>query len=132
MDMMTPRQTMFTLGLAALLLLFILELVRRRRLREEYSWLWVLASGLLLILVAYPPLLAAIITISGASKATTTIFMLSIAFLAVVCVHMCTKLTDANIRARQLAQKMALLGLREPEPASDDPSLNSTTSSRGA
>ncbi|NLO05901.1 MAG: DUF2304 domain-containing protein [candidate division WS1 bacterium] len=114
MDMMTPRQTLFTLALAVLLLVFVVELVRRHRLREEFSWLWVVASAFTVLLVAYPPLLRAIIAASGASKATTTIFMLSIAFLALVCVHMCTKLTENKTKTKRLAQKMAILGRRDP------------------
>ncbi|HCA48314.1 MAG TPA: DUF2304 domain-containing protein [Armatimonadetes bacterium] len=114
MDMMTPRQTLFTLALAFILLAFVVELVRRRRLREEYSWLWVIASVVVVVLVGYPPLLAAIIAASGASKATTTIFMLSITFLAVVSVHMSTKLTENKSKTKRLAQKMALLAARPP------------------
>src|SRR5205814_10236621 len=42
---MTQTQRIFALVASLGTLLFILELVRRRRLREEYSWLWVLTSG---------------------------------------------------------------------------------------
>ena len=114
---MTPRQTLFTLALALVLLFFVVELVRRRRLREEYSWLWVIASAVVVVLVGYPPLLAGIISISGASKATTTIFMLSITFLAIVSVHMSTKLTENKSKTKRLAQKMALLAARPPAGA---------------
>ena len=31
----------------------ILELVRRRRLREEYSWLWLLTAAIMVLLVVW-------------------------------------------------------------------------------
>ncbi|MGC9317122.1 MAG: DUF2304 domain-containing protein [Armatimonadota bacterium] len=117
MSMMSPRQAIFTVSLAVLLFVFVVDLVRRRRLREEYSWLWVIASAATLLLVAWPTALRTVIAVSGASKATTTIFMLAIAFLAVVCIHLCTKLTEANERSKKLAQHVALIRRRET-PAS--------------
>lgn len=111
----TPRQAVFTVTLAVLLFIFVIELVRRRHLREEYSWLWLIASGITLLLVSWRTALYAITRFSGASKATTTIFMLAVAFLAVTCVHLCTKLTSVNAQTKKLAQKLAILDARQPE-----------------
>ena len=56
------RRSLFA---AIALLLFVLELVRRRRLQERYSVLW-LATGLtLLILAAWPALLERISSVLG-------------------------------------------------------------------
>jgi len=115
MTMMSPRQTAFTVVLALAVFVLVVELVRRRRLREEYSWLWVLATALTVVLVSWTPALEAVISLSGASKATTVIFMLAIAFLAVVCVHLCVKLTEVSSKTQKMAQKMAIMGKREPE-----------------
>lgn len=111
---MTPRQAVFTIALALAVLLLVLDLVRRRQLREEYSWLWVMAATATFLLVSWPGALKAITDLSGASKATTTIFMLAIAFLAVVCIHLCMKLTRTNEQTKQIAQKLAVLAARRP------------------
>jgi hypothetical protein len=37
-------------GASVALLLFVLEMVRRRRLNEEYSFIWIVASGALIVL----------------------------------------------------------------------------------
>ena len=115
MTMMSPRQAAFTVIMALALFIFVVELVRRRQLREEYSWLWVLATAGTLVLVSWPGALKAVIALSGASKATTVIFMLATAFLAVVCVHLCIKLTEVSDKTKKLAQKMAVMGRRERE-----------------
>jgi len=112
---MSPRQAIFTVLLAAALLVFVVDLVRRRQLREEYSWLWIAGSGVLFVFLVWPGALNWIVNVSGASKATTTIFMLSIAFLTVVCIHLCTKLTQVNEQTKRIAQHVALLRARKPD-----------------
>ncbi|MGI5819490.1 MAG: DUF2304 domain-containing protein [Armatimonadota bacterium] len=129
MTMMEPRQAAFTVLMALALFIFVVELVRRRRLREEYSWLWVLATAMTLALVSWDRALAGVIRLSGASKATTVIFMLAIAFLAVVCVHLCVKLTEVSSRMQKLAQKTAIMGMRRPGEA---PSPDGEASARPA
>lgn len=126
MSMMTPRQAVFTIALAILLFVFVIELVRRRQLKEEYSWLWIVATGATLILVSWPAALRAIIGMSGASKATTVIFMLAVAFLAVVSIHLCMKLTEANREIKRMAQHIGILRRRraqQSERNSQEPEL---------
>lgn len=118
MAMMTTRQAIFSVSLAVLLFVFVIELVRRRHLREEYSWLWVVASAGMVLLITWPAALRTVIHISGASKATTTLFMLTVAFLAVVCVHLCTKLTQATEQTKRIAQQVAIIQRREPDRVS--------------
>ncbi|MEW6778008.1 MAG: DUF2304 family protein, partial [Bdellovibrionota bacterium] len=48
---MTPQQKIASLFLAAGLLFLVLELVRRRALRMEYSWIWFLALAVLFALL---------------------------------------------------------------------------------
>ena len=39
------QQKIFAIIASVLIMLLVVELVRRRRLREEYSWLWLLTGG---------------------------------------------------------------------------------------
>src|SRR6185503_8567326 len=50
---LTLHQTVFALTTSLVTFLFILELVRRRRLREEYSWLWLLTAGVMILMVVW-------------------------------------------------------------------------------
>ena len=109
---MTSRQEVFAVFVAVALLLFVVDLVRRRRLGEEYSWLWILASTTVLVVVVWPTALKAITVLSGAFTPTTTVFMLGILFLVVVCIHLCTKLTQANEQTKRIAQQVAIMRAR--------------------
>ena len=56
---MSDRIALVGVGVSLLLLVVVLELVRRRRLTEEYSFVWILASLALLGLSFSRPLIAA-------------------------------------------------------------------------
>lgn len=112
---MTPHQQVFAVILAVLLLVFVVDLVRRRQLKEEYSWLWLLASVVVLFLVAWPAALVALSRAIGSTTEATTVSVLGLMFLTAVIIHLCTKLTRLDQQVRELAQELAILRAQEPE-----------------
>ena len=93
------------------LLMLIVELVRRRKLREEYSWLWLLTGSFVMILVMWFSLLKWITHVIGAITPSSTIFFFAFLFLFFISLHfsvVISKLTDQN---KELAQRYALLEL---------------------
>ena len=105
---MTSAQQLFAVTIGVLLLIFIIELVRRRQLREEYSWLWIVAGTAILIIVAWPQALTAVTAFVGAKTHTTAVFTLGILFLIVVCIHLCSKLSRVDNQLKELAQALAI------------------------
>jgi hypothetical protein len=115
------RQKVFFLIVAVALLLLILELVRRRRLRVEYSWLWI-ASGLTIVLVILRyDLLVWLTALIGAAIPTSTLFFLSILYLALLSLNYSVRLTALSREVKELAQEIALVRaeLEERRPARD-------------
>lgn len=103
-------------GLVAVLLaLVVLDLVRRRKLSEEFSLLWVLASVGTALLAFWSGLLNAITRALGALYETSTIFFFGILFVLVVQIYYAVKLTALVQEVRRLAQESALLRLRLEE-----------------
>ena len=81
LDQLTPRQQIFALVAAVGLLVFIVEMVRRRRLREEYSWLWIVTGVAIFVLVIWFGLLEWLTHLIGAVTPVSTFFMFGILFL---------------------------------------------------
>ncbi len=106
---MTPRQQMFAIFVSIALLMLVVELVRRKRLQEEYSWLWVLTSCMILLLTLWYRLLEIITTLIGAVLPTTTLFIFGILFLNLICLHFSVKMSQLNEHVKKLAQALALL-----------------------
>ena len=108
---MPIRNRMVALIVSLGMLLLIIELVRRRKLREEYSWLWLLTVSTILLLTVWFDLLRWITLLIGAMIPSSTIFMLAFLFLIFISLHfsvVISKLTNRNI---ELAQRYAFLEL---------------------
>jgi hypothetical protein len=94
---------------AVAFLLTILELIRRRRLKEEYSILWLVAGGVVLILSIARSFLEEIARLLGIFYAPSALFLVAGLIGMVIALHftmVISRLTDEN---RALAQRIALL-----------------------
>lgn len=106
---MPIRQQIFALIVSAMVFFFVIELVRRRRLREEYSVLWLLTSVGMFILVLKYEWLVAVSGWIGAVLPTTTLFVGSIVFLMLLSVQFCIKISRLTDQVKNLSQDNALL-----------------------
>lgn len=95
------------------LLIFIVELVRRRRLKEEYSVLWVATAVLLLLLAAWGGLLRELTHLIGAISQASTLYFFGLLFVVFVLLHFSVRVSNLERRVVVLLQEIALLGERE-------------------
>ena len=72
---MPLTQTVFALIICTIVFLLTVELVRKRRLREEYSVLWLVTSVVMFILVLRYDWLVSLTSLIGAALPTTTLFL---------------------------------------------------------
>ena len=112
MESLTPRQTIFALVTSIVAFLFILELVRRRRLREEYSWLWLLTGGAMIVLVVWFRLLLDITALVGAVTPITTLLLFAVLFLFAIVVHYSVIISKLTTQVKNLAQELALVSAK--------------------
>ena len=112
---LTLHQTAFALTTSLLIFLFILELVRRRRLREEYSWLWLLAAGAMVLLVVWFRLLMIITHLVGAVTPLNTLLLFAVLFLFAIAVHYSVIVSRLTSQVKNLAQELALVTARLEE-----------------
>ena len=105
---MTKSQIVALL-VAAGLCVAVFELVRRRRLSEEYSMLWLVAVVLIGVVGVWTGLLHAITRVMGAMYDTSVVFFLGIMFAFAVLIALCVRLTLLTRQTRRLAQEVALL-----------------------
>ena len=106
---MTPTQRAFAILASAAVLALVVELVRRRRLREEYAFLWVITAGGMVVLATWYGLIEWITRLIGAVTVTTTLFLFALLFLLVINVHYSTVISRLSLQIRRLAQEIAIL-----------------------
>ena len=104
------------------LLLFVLELVRRRALMERYALLWLLASFVILGLAIWDEALGLIAEQLGILSAPNALFFVAIAFILLLLLHFSAAMSRLTDQSKVLAQRHAMVEerLRELERARDD------------
>lgn len=97
---------------SALLLGYIVESVRRRRLREEYSILWLATAVIILLLSLVRPALNIIASALGIAAPVNALFVTGFAFTTMILLHFSTVISRLSRENRELAQRYALLVYR--------------------
>jgi hypothetical protein len=92
------------------LLVFILELVRRRQLKEEYTVLWVLTVLVLLLLAAWEGLLRGVRNLIGAGSEASTLYFFGLLFVVALLLHFSVRVSRLERRVTSMMQEIALLG----------------------
>jgi hypothetical protein len=102
-------------GTALLLAIYVLNLVRRGRLSEEFSVLWMIATVGITIVAFWRGGLRAITHLFGAVYDTSTIFFFGFVFVFVNLLQQSMKLTRLESENRALARALALERARREE-----------------
>ena len=110
MEILSRAQLITALGALALALL-VLDLVRRRRLSEEYSLLWVVATIVVAVLGFSTPLLRAITRALGILYEGSTVFFFGLAFATAMLLYLSVKLSRLGQENRLLTRELSFLRL---------------------
>lgn len=106
---MPLRQKVFFLIIAVALLLTIIDLVRRRRMRVEYSWVWIAGGCTTILLIIQYDLLIWLTGVVGAAIPTSTLFFLCVLYLAALSLDYSVRLSSLRWQVKELSQELALL-----------------------
>ncbi|HEY5973319.1 MAG TPA: DUF2304 domain-containing protein [Geobacteraceae bacterium] len=106
---MPYKQQLFALLVSFAVFVFTIEMVRKKRLREEYSVLWLATSITMFTLIVKYDWLMAVTNLIGAVLPTTTLFLGSIIFLMLLCVQFSIKISRLSDQVKDLVQDNALL-----------------------
>src|SRR5438445_8694438 len=100
----------FVVGASLFFLVFVIELVRRRKIGERLSLLWIMiAVGMVIAATVVFPLMFEIAPLIGVVYPASALFLL--AFLGIVCLslYFTVLLSQLGQQSRVLAQRVALL-----------------------
>ena len=116
---MTQIQIAATLG-ALVLLLVVLELVRRRRLLERYALLWLAVGVALVVLGAWQGLLTRVSDAIGVAAPPNALFAVGLGFLVLLVLNFSVVISRLSDQTKVLAQRLALLEERVRQQERDD------------
>lgn len=90
-------------------LLLVVELIRRGRLKERYSLLWLFAGSVLLVLSSSRNILEYISNRVGIYYPPSFLFLLAFLFLLLITLHFSVTISGLSEKNKRLAQELALL-----------------------
>jgi hypothetical protein len=108
----TATSYIFGIVSAALALFVVIELLRRRQLRERHAIWWLIAGTLALIVGIFPATLEWAASLIGIVVPVNLVFFVSIAVLFLVCLQHSAELTRLEAKTRTLAEEAALQDVR--------------------
>ncbi len=106
---MVDRSTLFMIGASIVALLVVLELVRRRRLSEQYSLLWLGTAIVMLVVGAWRDLLHSLAALVNIHHPPNLLFLLAALFLLFIQLYFSTVITRLARESKEAAQQIALL-----------------------
>jgi hypothetical protein len=109
---MDTRIQILAIIATGILLIVVLELVRRRRLQERYALLWLVSTVFLLILAAWRDALTKVASLVGIAYPPNALFFLAFAAILVVLLHFSVVISRLSDQTKILAQRMAMLDER--------------------
>ena len=97
------------------LLVFVLELVRRRALMERYALLWMFSSLVILGLAVWQDALTVLARQLGILSAPNALFFVALAFVLLLLLHFSAAMSRLTDQSKVLAQRQAILEQRLSE-----------------
>jgi hypothetical protein len=90
-------------------LLFVLELVRRRKLREEYSWLWLLTAVVYLLVTLWAGLGDWVTNVIGTNSVPIAFAFIGLQFIVIISIQYSVRLSNLTNQIKDLSQELAIL-----------------------
>lgn len=117
------RIQIIALAVSILSALVLFQLIRKKKLKEQYSLLWFLTDMVIFVFAVWESLLTRISEALGIQVPSNALFLLALMFLFAIVLHfslIASRLTD---QSKMLAQKLALMDheLRRERGKADPP-----------
>ena len=88
---------------------FIFELIRRKKLREKYSLIWFGAGIVMIVFSIWRDLLDKVAVLLGVAYAPALLFLVAMFFGMVLMIHFSIVISELTEKNKTLAQEIALL-----------------------
>ena len=108
---MDPKLRIIAVGGSLVVFAFVIELVRRRQLKEEYSLLWILTALALILLSVWDNLLNDVSSLIGAAAPQSTLFFFGLMFVVLMLLHFSVRISALERRVTALVQELGILSL---------------------
>jgi hypothetical protein len=101
--------TIVAILFVVVVLVFVIEMLRRQKIREKYAVLWIVIGVATLILAAFPDLLVWAAKLVGVQVPSNLLFAIAVILLLGVTLHLSREVSSSEDEIRSLAEEVAIL-----------------------
>jgi len=117
---LTAQTRIIAAAIAIAFMVFILELIRRDRLQERYSVIWLLAGVAMLVGAAFPGLLEVVADLMGVRDTNVALFSIILLLLLGLALNFSVIMSRQAAQITRLAQERALEKAREQAKSAEN------------
>ncbi len=110
-----PIFQVFSIIGSLIIILFLIELVRSRRLKESYSLLWFVIAFVFLLFSLWRDLLERVASLMGIDYAPAALFLILIIGLYMLSIHFSVVISRLSEKSKNSSQEIGLLNLKIKE-----------------
>jgi hypothetical protein len=99
----------FAVGACVALVVFLVVLLRTRRLREKYAITWIVVGIGMCVFGAFPGTVASLARVVGVQTPSNLLFAMASIVLLLVCIQLSAEITTLEEETRTLTEEVALL-----------------------
>lgn len=103
------RIQVVAIAVSLAVMLFVFELIRRKKLREKYSLVWFGAGIVMILFSVWRDLLDRVAHALGVGYAPALLFLVALFFGMVLMIHFSVVISELTEKNKTLAQEIALL-----------------------
>ncbi len=109
---LTPHTRVLAVVFGLVVIVWTLELVRRRRLHERYAFLWLAVGAVVLVVAAWPGLLGRLSSVIGARTAAVGLLALGGLGVLLLILHLTVTVSRQSEQIARLAEDLAVATAR--------------------
>lgn len=112
---MSLRIELMAILASCLILIVVVDLIRREKLRARYSFFWLLAGVIFLIFSLWGDLLGLAARVIGIYSSTNALFFIGFVGTVVILLHFSVIISGLSLENKKLIEKLSILSWRVEE-----------------
>ncbi len=112
---MSLRIQLMAILASCLILIVVIDLIRREKLRARYSFLWLLAGVIFLMFSLWGDLLELLARVLGIYSSTNALFFIGFIVTVVILLYFSVIISGLSLENKKLTEKLSILSWRVEE-----------------
>lgn len=117
---MNPVSRTLIIVLSLSFMVFVLDLVKKKALKEKYAFLWLITGSVITVFAVLNKLLFWLISLLGIQLPINGVLFLGLFFIAIISIHFSVVISNLSEQNKKIAQKLAILEIQHKDVEKED------------